>query len=155
MIEILEILIPLLCMVESSCDPNAVNLDEDAVGVLQIRPILIDDLNRLHKLDAVKMSFKLDDRKHVKDSFNICNQYLTYYGNYNRIINNKNLTVEDELVLLARIWNGGPEGHNKESTLVYGEKIRTLYKETLRFKRLQNMSYQGQGYLTDYYNDVL
>ena len=101
-------LIDAIIHVESRGDSMAYNAGEDAVGVLQIRPIMMREVNRLLK----KNKYTLDDRWSKSKSiemFNVIKDHTT------------NPTNER----LARNWNGGWNGYKKKSTLKYWNKVKT------------------------------
>ena len=100
-------LIDAIIHVESRGDSMAYNAGEDAVGVLQIRPIMMREVNRLLK----ENKYTLDDRWSKSKSiemFNVIKQHTT------------NPTNER----LARNWNGGWKGYKKKSTLKYWQKVK-------------------------------
>ncbi len=102
-------LIMAIIQVESGGDRLAHNIKEDAVGVLQIRPIMVAEVNRLIGKD----SFTLSDRWSIHKSiamFNVIKSHTT------------NPTNEK----LARNWNGGWKGYKKQSTLKYWNKVKKL-----------------------------
>lgn len=105
-----EIFINALIKVESNNNANAFNKKENAVGVLQIRPILIRDINRFSK-----NKYTLEDRWDLKKSKQIFNEYVRYYIN--------DTTKFQEI---ARKWNGGPLGHKKPETKIYWEKVKRI-----------------------------
>ena len=77
-------IIDVLCYVESD---NGANLDHagDELGILGIRPIMVDEVNRVGK-----ESFTYNDRKSEIMSRRMCGIFLThqvmwYIGKYNRI----------------------------------------------------------------------
>ena len=101
-------LIDAIIHVESRGDSMAYNAGEDAVGVLQIRPIMMREVNRLLK----ENKYTLDDRWSKSKSiemFNVIKAHTT------------NPTNER----LARNWNGGWNGYKKKSTLKYWNKVKT------------------------------
>jgi hypothetical protein len=101
-------LIDAIIHVESRGDSMAYNAKEDAVGVLQIRPIMMREVNRLLGYNK----YTLDDRWSKSKSiemFNVIKQHTT------------NPTNEK----LARNWNGGWNGYKKKSTLKYWQKVKT------------------------------
>tara|TARA_R110002167_G_scaffold325067_1_gene531187 strand:- start:5068 stop:5475 length:408 start_codon:yes stop_codon:yes gene_type:complete len=101
-------LIDAIIHVESRGDSMAYNAGEDAAGVLQIRPIMMREVNRLLK----KNKYTLDDRWSKSKSiemFNVIKDHTT------------NPTNER----LARNWNGGWNGYKKKSTLKYWNKVKT------------------------------
>ena len=52
----------------------------------------------------------------------VCVQYLQIWGSHYKKVTGKKATNE----VLARIWNGGPNGWKKKSTLGYLVKYRKL-----------------------------
>lgn len=86
------------------------------IGSYQIKKIVIDDVNRILN----KKIFKYDDALDENKSREICRIYILYWSKkYN--VN----TTE----CMARIWNGGPRGYRKESTVKYWHKIRRVLNE--------------------------
>lgn len=102
-----------LIKVESNGNHLAVGDNGKAVGVLQIHPEMVADINRF-----AKRRFTLADRKDRKKSIEMCKLYLAHYGSRKRL---GHAPTEKEL---ARIWNGGPNGHRKTATLKYWEKVK-------------------------------
>jgi hypothetical protein len=100
-------LISAMIMVESGGNPNAFNPKEDAAGVLQIRPIMVAELNRLG------IEFSLDDRYSRTKSVEAFEKWVEI----------KNYTNPE---VIARKWNGGPSGHLKSTTLNYWRKVSNL-----------------------------
>lgn len=78
-----------------------------ALGVLQIQMVVIDDVNRIYKTKYVHKD-ALDKKK----AFEICRLYLGYWGAQYKKKTGKEPTDE----VLARIWNGGPNGWKKKAT---------------------------------------
>jgi hypothetical protein len=104
-------LIAAIIQVESGGDTLAYNSKEDAVGCLQIRPIMVREVNRL----VGKDSFTLYDRwSNVKSiqMFNILRSNLKGASNEK----------------IARVWNGGYNGKNNPKTLGYWNKVRKQIK---------------------------
>tara|TARA_R110001599_G_scaffold345345_1_gene569594 strand:+ start:118 stop:627 length:510 start_codon:yes stop_codon:yes gene_type:complete len=97
--------------VESQGDPNAYHKGEDAVGLLQIRRCMVDDVNRILKRKGSIFKYTYLDRWDEQKSFEMFNIYCEYY----------NLDSAEEM---ARGWNGGPRGINKPSTEVYWSKVQ-------------------------------
>ena len=104
-------LIAAIIQVESGGDTLAYNSKEDAVGCLQIRPIMVREVNRLLGKD----SFTLYDRRSKVKSIQMFNILR---------LHTKNPTDEK----LARNWNGGYTGHKKQSTIKYWQKVKKQIK---------------------------
>ena len=102
-------LIIAIIQVESGGDTLAHNIKEDAAGVLQIRPIMVAEVNRLIGKD----SFTLDDRWSIHKSIAMFNVIRSH---------TQNATNEK----LARNWNGGWQGYKKQSTIKYWNKVKQL-----------------------------
>jgi len=113
----LMILILAIAMVESGGNTEAVNQTENAVGWLQIRPICVQDVNRI----LGEHRFKLADRCSKEKSIQMFKIYTEHYI--------KAYKLEDTFENRARIWNGGPKGYKKNSTLKYWEKVRKEIKQ--------------------------
>ncbi len=93
--------------VESRGDVNAHNVAENAVGVLQIRPIMVKEVNRILRFDKYTLQDRWDKQKSI-EMFNVIRH------------NTPNPTNEK----IARNWNGGPNGYRKQSTLKYWQKVQ-------------------------------
>ena len=99
-----------IMFVESRNNDSAYASSEDAVGCLQIRKCMVDDVNRILKRKKSNISFTYNDRWNRKKSVEMFNIFITYY----------NLNTAEEM---ARGWNGGPNGINKSATLRYWGKV--------------------------------
>ena len=100
-------LIDAIIYVESRGDINAHNIKEDAVGCLQIRPIMLREVNRLLGYNKYKLADRWNKEKSI-EMFNVIKEHT------------KNPTNEK----LARNWNGGCYGYKKQSTLKYWYKVK-------------------------------
>lgn len=105
--EIEDPLISAIIQVESGGDTLAYNSKEDAVGCLQIRPIMVREVNRLLGKDKYTLKDRWNKAKSIQ-MFNILR------------LHTKNPTNEK----LARNWNGGYNGHKKQSTIKYWNKVK-------------------------------
>ena len=100
-------LIEAIIYVESRGDIKAHNISEDAVGCLQIRPIMLREVNRLLRYNKYKLADRWNKSKSI-EMFNVIKEHTT------------NPTNEK----LARNWNGGWNGYKKQSTLKYWHKVK-------------------------------
>ena len=123
--ELLTILIPILIMIESSGDPNAVGAHDD-VGILQITPIYLMDVNRI----LGKEVYKLNDRYDPAKSKQMTRVYLTHYAP--KICRDEAVSVLDRLLILGAIHHGGPKGYTKHAKHMtsYRIKISKYYNST-------------------------
>jgi len=109
-------LIDALILVESSGRENAYNKKEDAVGCLQIRPIMVREVNRILRKQNIEQRFTKKDRWDCglsKEMFYIWRDY-------------HHLNSSDEVI--ARCWNGGPRGYKKQSTEHYWYKVQLQWE---------------------------
>ena len=105
-------LLDAMILVESEGNPNAFAKGENAAGILQIRPIMVNEVNRLlHKQD-IDQFYTLDDRWDETKSIEMFYVIYNYY--------HKESTYEK----IARCWNGGPKGLQKKQTKRYWKKIQ-------------------------------
>lgn len=100
-----------ICEVESGGDPLAYNIPEESAGIAQIRPICVRDCNRI----VGEQKWSLYDRWSVEKSKEMWVVYTSHY-----MVAYGLTTAEDR----ARIWNGGPKGWKKTSTLGYWGKVQ-------------------------------
>jgi hypothetical protein len=105
-------LVRALIQVESSGRDNAHNISEDAVGCLQIRPIMVREVNRILRKQGGTFRFELEDRWDREKSLEMFHIWREYHHS----------DSDDETT--ARSWNGGGEGPKKESTLHYWRKVK-------------------------------
>jgi len=103
-------LLSAIMFVESSYDDSAYNASEDAVGCLQIRKCMVDDVNRILKRMNSPLRYSYNDRWMRYKSIEMFDIYCKYY----------NLNTAEEI---ARCWNGGPRGMQNEMTVRYWEKV--------------------------------
>jgi soluble lytic murein transglycosylase-like protein len=110
-------LIAAIIQVESGGDTLAYNSKEDAVGCLQIRPIMVREVNRLVGKDSFTLSDRWSKVKSIQ-MFNILRSHLK--------------GASDEQI--ARVWNGGYNGKNNPKTLVYWKKVKKYTQSNIKNK---------------------
>jgi len=104
-------LLSAIMFVESSYNDSAYHKGEDAVGCLQIRKCMVDDVNRILRRQKSDIRFIYDDRWLRNKSIKMFDIYCKHYG----------LTTSEEI---ARCWNGGPRGMQNEMTAGYWKKVK-------------------------------
>lgn len=104
-------LLSAIMLVESSNNDSAYNSSEDAVGCLQIRKTMVDDVNRILRRQGESIRFVYDDRWVRYKSIQMFDIYCNHYK----------LSSPEEI---ARCWNGGPRGMNKDATSYYWNKVQ-------------------------------
>ncbi|WWT39487.1 hypothetical protein [Microcystis phage Mel-JY01] len=107
-----------IAWVESKNKVDAKSSD-GSVGILQIKPVVITDVNRICKIKNLKNKYTLRDRLSEKKSAEI---FWIYQEFYNSDINFNFLSKKD-MEKIARKWNGGPKGHRKPQTKKYWKKV--------------------------------
>ena len=116
-------LIQAMIMVESEGNDSAYCKKEEAVGCLQIRPIMVREVNRVLKIQNSELEYTLEDRWSREKSiemFHIVNGY-----------HNKNSTYEE----IARAWNGGPNWFKKSLTKRYWKRVQKQLKKQQKNER--------------------
>ena len=103
-----------LIQVESRGNDSAVgdvHLGEPSIGVLQIRPIMVREINRILKLKGSSHKYKNKDRFSRDKSiemFTIWKEFHHKDSDYEKI---------------ARSWNGGPKGPKNPKTYSYWKNV--------------------------------
>ena len=103
-------LLSAIMFVESSYNDSAYHKGEDAVGCLQIRKCMVNDVNRILRRQKSDIRFTYDDRWLRHKSIQMFNIYCKHYS----------LNTAEEI---ARCWNGGPKGMENEMTVGYWKKV--------------------------------
>ena len=106
-------LIAAIIMVESGGNTYAVGDNGRAFGSMQIHQCVIDDVNRVYNTHYVH-----EDAFNEHKARDMFIKYIHMYATHRRL--GREPTYED----MARIWNGGPNGYRKESTIKYWEKVK-------------------------------
>ena len=121
-------LIQAMIMVESEGNDSAYHKREKAAGCLQIRPIMVREVNRILGIQKSELEYTLEDRWSREKSiemFHIVNGY-----------HNKNSTYEE----IARAWNGGPNWIKKSLTKRYWKRVQR------ELKKQQKNEYSDNGF---------
>lgn len=122
------VLISAIMTVETGGHPDPLNAVGDggaSIGCLQIQRAVIQDVNRVYGTDYTVL-----DRRRKRESFEICQLYLTYWGEVYERKTGKAPTFET----YARIWNGGAYGWKKTGVVKgrldeYWAKVENQIKE--------------------------
>ena len=109
-------LLTALIFVESRGNDSAIGdrhlVDNEAVGALQIRPIMVREVNRILKIQGKTERFDLKDRFDRQQSIRMFMVWKNYH--------HKNSEPE----VIARNWNGGPKGYKVSRTEKYWLKVQ-------------------------------
>ena len=104
-------LIQAMIMVESEGNDSAYHKGEKAAGCLQIRPIMVREVNRILRKQGLDKRFKNSDRKSGDKSIEMFNIWADAYH------------LNSSYEKMARNWNGGPKGYKKSATSHYWKKV--------------------------------
>ena len=110
-------IIDAIIFVESSDNDSAYRESEDAVGCLQRRQTMVNDINRILKRQGSNLRYTYNCRWNRTKSIEMFNIFVDHY----------NLTTAEEM---ARCWNGGPRGINNPYTLGYWSKVENELEES-------------------------
>ena len=83
-----------------------------SIGVLQIRPVMVREVNRILKILKVKKRFKLKDRYDREKSIEMFVIWRDFHH------------PDGDFETIARNWNGGPKGIHKTTTIAYWNKVK-------------------------------
>ena len=119
-------MIHILKYVETEHNPNIKGDDGRSWGILQIQQIAIDDVNRKYGTD-----YTHQDAFDISCAEEIFELYTQMWSEHLEKNQGREATEED----IVRIWNGGPRGWNKKSTLKYLKKYRKYKKKHSMNKR--------------------
>jgi len=86
------------------------------LGILQITPILVEDVNEFLGEEYYTLDDRLDPEKSTE-------MFLQYYKKYTYG------TSKDCAKVIARRWNGGPDGDTQDCTLGYWIKVKEAMNE--------------------------
>ena len=88
------------------------HLELPSIGVLQIRPVMVREVNRILKRTKSEKRYKLKDRFSRVKSI----EMFMVWKNYHH--------PEDGFEEIARCWNGGPRGLKNKRTEKYWIKVQ-------------------------------
>ena len=83
-----------------------------SVGVLQIRPIMVREVNRILVILGENQLYKNKDRYSRQKSIEM---FIIWRDFHHK---------DDSDEIIARCWNGGPKGWKRKSTLKYWSKVK-------------------------------
>lgn len=81
------------------------------IGALQVRPCVVRDVNRIHGTH-----YRIADMRRREHAVRVCVLYVEHYAP----------GAGDEAQ--ARVWNGGPKGAQRNSTVRYWVRVRKAMK---------------------------
>jgi len=116
-IDPIDDLVNAMILVESRGNDSAIGDrhlgSQYAVGALQIRPIMVKEVNRILKLKGESHRFKLKDRYDREKSIQMFLIWKEFHHN------------DSNFEAIARSWNGGTNGVKNPKTYSYWKKVQT------------------------------
>jgi hypothetical protein len=129
-----DVLYSSIVWVESKGNANAKSRD-GSVGIIQIKPVMVKEVNRICKIRGIDKKFTLADRKSPAKS---AEMFWIYQEFYNPDLNRDSISKHD-MEIMARKWNGGPNGHIKRGTKKYWRKVSKRVSIELEDRNLAKM----------------
>lgn len=111
----LSAIISILVSIESNGNDLAIGDGGAARGPLQIHKSVVEDVNRISG-----KSFQWKRMTNRAEATQVATIYLSHYATEARLGHKP--TGED----VARIWNGGPNGHKRSATDGYARKFKAF-----------------------------
>ena len=109
-------LVSALILVESRGNDSAIGdrhlVGNEAVGALQIRPIMVREVNRILKIQKSDKRFTLKDRYDREKTIEMFYVWKNFHHK------------DSDFETIARNWNGGPRGYRSSRTLKYWNKVQ-------------------------------
>ena len=109
-------LLTALIFVESRGNDSAIGdrhlVGNEAVGALQIRPIMVREVNRILKIQKSDKRFTLKDRFDREKTI----EMFVIWKNFHH--------KDSDFEKIARNWNGGPKGYKLRNTERYWNKVQ-------------------------------
>jgi len=124
-----DVLYSSIVWVESKGNATARSKD-GSLGIAQILPVMVKEVNRICKIKGINKTFTLQDRLNPEKSEQM---FWIFQNFYNPNINWETITMS-EMEIIARKWNGGPNGHKKGATKHYWRKVSKLVYKDLKDK---------------------
>ena len=108
-------LVSALIFVESRGNDSAIGdrhlVGNEAVGALQIRPIMVREVNRILKIQKSDKRFKLKDRYDREKTIEMFYVWKNFHHK------------DSDFETISRCWNGGGNGYKMKSTIKYWAKV--------------------------------
>ena len=109
-------LVSALILVESRGNDSAIGdrhiVGGEAVGALQIRPVMVREVNRILKIQKSDKRFKLKDRFDRDKTLEMFHIWKNFHHK------------DSDFEKIARNWNGGPKGYKNPRTEKYWNKVQ-------------------------------
>jgi len=118
-IDSVDYLLESMILVESNGDSLAVgdtHMDTPSIGLLQIRRVMVKEINRILKKQGSMLRYSYSDRWSATKSVEMYYIWKEFHHQES----------SDETI--ARNWNGGTYGYKKKATIQYWAKVKNNLK---------------------------
>ena len=122
-----KVLYSSIVWVESKGNATARSKD-GSLGIVQILPVMVKEVNRICKMKGYDKTFTLQDRLNPEKSEEM---FWIFQNFYNPNIDWETITMSD-MEIIARKWNGGPNGHKKRATKHYWKKVSKMVYQDMK-----------------------
>lgn len=112
----IDTLLQSIILVESNGDSSAVgdkHMKTPSIGLLQIREVMVDEINRILIKRGEKLRYLYGDRWSATKSIEMYYIWKDFHHE------------ESNPEVIARNWNGGTYGYRNQSTIKYWAKVKT------------------------------
>ena len=112
----IDTLLQSIILVESNGDSSAVgdkHMSTPSIGLLQIREVMVDEINRILIKRGEKLRYLYKDRWSATKSIEMYYIWKDFHHN------------ESTEETIARNWNGGTYGYKKKATINYWAKVKS------------------------------
>lgn len=112
----IDTLLQSIILVESNGDSSAVgdkHMKTPSIGLLQIREVMVDEINRILIKRGDTMRYFYSDRWSATKSIEMYYIWKEFHHN------------ESAPEIIARNWNGGTYGYKKKATVKYWAKVKS------------------------------
>jgi hypothetical protein len=129
-----DVLYSSIVWVESKGDVNARSSD-GSVGIIQIKPVMVTEVNRICKIRKMDRRYTLSDRRDPDKSKEM---FWIYQEFYHPNLDWDSVSVK-QMESMARKWNGGPKGEKKRGTRKYWKKVSNRLALEIRNKDIADL----------------
>ena len=120
-----ELILALLTIIPQLEDNPNGNPAENALGPYHIRPVMVQEVNRIMILKGHVARYNHEDALNKRIAKHMVTIHLRYWGKQFEKRTGRKVNIER----LARIHNGGAFGPHRESTEDYGFRAANMYDD--------------------------
>lgn len=125
----LSVALQILIAVESNGNPKAFNAEEQAIGLLQIRPVMVQEVNRILEKAGDARRFEHADAWDTGKSIAMAAVYLEHWGT------EKNVGRKPRIIDYALLWCAGPDGPRQPPTAETRRYVARVREKALLYMK--------------------